>query len=541
MNRPRVTFLPENRTVSVARGTTIAEAAHQAGVAIISPCNGAGTCGRCRVLLQDRGSVLACKHRVEDDLTVEIPATTRPGGLTVHLTSILENTEIDRPLDPLVMPTRGNTVHQRATFSCGLAVDIGTSTVAAELVDLATGEVLVRAGRPNSQASFGAEVTRRIEHVEDHGPADLVDAVACDLRALIDEMKEALNDVDVCPGVMVVAGNTAMLHFLYSLDPSCIRHPPHVPKVSAPPVIRGNGLGLGIESDPWVYALPAIGGWVGGDITAGILATGLHRSGALTLMIDIGTNGEIVLGNSEWVLACAASAGPAFEGCGISCGTGAIPGAIERVVVDPQRRVGWTTIGNEAPRGLCGSGLISAVAQAFLAGVIDRGGHVLDPDDLGAEPGWVIVPAEESATGRPIGLAQRDIHSVLRAKAAIFAGVQSLLEAADLSTSSLDRLILAGGFGSVLDPGDAIALGLIPDVDASRITFAGNTALRGARLALLQHAAWKDARDVACKTGCIELIDDLDYVERFTAARFIPHTDEALFPSGPWAKGRRGR
>jgi len=540
MTTARITFLPENRSLTVPTGISIAEAARRAGVAIVSPCNGAGTCGRCRVLLADRGSVLACQEKVTGDLVVEIPSTSRPGGLTVHLASPLDDAWIHGKLDLLVpiQPAQGGT-SPKATRPCGLAVDIGTSTVAAELLDLTTGEVLVCAGRANSQAAFGAEVTRRIEHVEDHGPEDLASAITGDLRALVKETIEAVEDDAIRLEAIVAAGNTAMLHFLYSYDPSCIRRPPYMPYVAAPPITRASELPLALDADPEVYAFPSIGGWVGGDITAGILATGLHRSDAMTLMIDIGTNGEIVLGNREWLMACAASAGPAFEGCGISCGTGAVPGAIERVTIDPRGKLDWQTIKDEAPRGICGSGLISAVAQAFLAGIIDRGGHILTPEDVAGEPGWVIVPAERSATGRVIALLQRDIDSVLRAKAALFAGTQSLLEAANLSVSNLDRLILCGGFGSVLDPHDAVALGLIPDLEPDRISFAGNTALRGARIALLQRSAWEEAHKIAERTGCVELIDDPDYFERFTAALFLPHTDVGLFPSVPAVNERR--
>ena len=330
MSQAQVTFLPENRTITVPIGTTIAEAARQAEISITAPCAGAGTCGRCRVLLADVGSVLACQHRIKDDLTVEIPTTSRPGSLTIHLSSALEEPSVVAALNPLGREQGGDTL-DRTRY--GLALDIGTSTVAAELIDLRTGQVLIRAGRANSQAAFGAEVTRRIEHVEDHGSDDLADAVIGDIHALITELVCAVEEETVNVGAMTVAGNTAMLHFLYRYDPSSIRRAPHVPLVAAPPTTRASDLSFELDANPLVYAVPSIGGWVGGDITAGILATGLHKSDDLTMMIDIGTNGEIVLGNKEWLMACAASAGPAFEGCGISCGSTATPGAIDHLIV----------------------------------------------------------------------------------------------------------------------------------------------------------------------------------------------------------------
>ncbi len=530
MTEVRVTFLPENRTIDVPVGTTIADAARRAGVAIIAPCAGAGTCGRCRVLLADRGSVLACQHRIEEDVTVEIPAPSRPGSLTVHLSSAPEDPSTTDALAPLGREQDGDAW---GGDHYGLALDIGSSTLAAELVDLTTGRVLLCAGRANSQAAFGAEVTRRIEHVEDHGPDDLADAVTSDIGALLAELIRACEGDDGSLDAIVVAGNTAMGHFLHRYDPSCIRRPPHCPLVAAPPVVQARALGIEWPTDPQVYTVPSIGGWVGGDITAGILATNLHKSDALTMMIDIGTNGEIVLGNGEWMVACAASAGPAFEGCGISCGASATPGAIDRLAVSEDGTIAWHTIDGAPPHGVCGSGLVSAVASLFRAGRLDRAGQVLAPDLSLDEPGIVLVPAAASAAHRPIALLQRDIDSAILAKAALFAGAQSLLQAADLAVGDIDRLIVCGGFGSVLDMEDAVTLGLIPDAPREKISFAGNTALRGARTALLDRAAWDEARGIAAKTGCIELIDDPDYFERFMSARFLPHTDLSLFPSAP--------
>jgi len=530
----KVTFLPENRTVEIETGATISEAARQANIPLTSPCAGAGTCGRCRVLLPDAGSVLACRQEITEDTVVEIPITSRLGGLVVHLTSSIESSSIDRPLDPLTSkpPSDGP--------SYGLALDIGTSTLAAEWVDSRSGQVLVRAGRANSQAAFGAEVTRRIEHVEDHGPEDLAEAIGNDIQALVTRMSEDL-EVEAELDTIVVAGNTGMLHFLYRYDPGPIRRAPHVPSVAAPPSVCSSALGLELRADPRIHAFPSIGGWVGGDITAGILATGMHRDDALTLLIDIGTNGEIVLGNREWMMACAASAGPAFEGTGITCGSSATPGAIDCAAVNEDGCITCTTIDDEPHHGICGSGLISVVANLFRAGLIDRAGQILSPEPCCGEPGYVLIPADHSATGRTIGVAQRDIDSVLRAKAAVFAGVQSLLASAGLSASDVERLIICGGFGSVLRPVDAVSLGLVPDLPEDRITFAGNTALRGARTALLSKTAWAEAQEIARTTTYVELIDQADYFEAFTSAQFIPHTDLSLFPSVSAPTQRTGR
>jgi len=509
----RVRFQPENRIVEVPSGASIADAARSGDLAMGFPCAGTGTCGRCRVILADRGSVLACQTQVEDGMSVEIPVTSRPGDL-----------------EPSVVVSSG------CPETCddaryGFALDLGTSTLAAELVDLDDGQVLVRAGCANSQAAFGSEVTRRIEHAEAHGPEDLAQAIQRDMTALARSMLDAIGASQKHLQAIAVAGNTAMEHFLYRYDPSSIRQAPHVPLVPAPPSIASSKLGLSFPADPQVYAMPCIGGWVGGDITSGILATGIHQEDPLTLFVDLGTNGEIVLGNRDWMMTCAASAGPAFEGCGMVCGCGARPGAIDRTTLLANGELGWQTIRGQAPHGICGTGLISLVANLFRAGRIDRAGQLRNPENCRGEPGVVLAPAEQTADQRAIGLVQRDLDELLRAKAAVFAGIQSLLEASGVGVSDLGRLVLAGGFGNVLQSRDAIAVGLIPDLPIDRIEFAGNTSLQGARLALLDASGKEEATRIAGSALYVELIDQPNYFEAFSAAQFLPHTDLSLFPN----------
>jgi len=546
MSAFRVTFRPDGRSVEVPEGTSIAEAARLAKVPIVLPCDGQGTCGRCRVILPDRGSVLACQEVITEETTIDVPVTTRPDGTAIHIDcSIVPAAQHDASVNPLVFGVTGASSEDGQPESLsfaesdvspgalGLAVDIGTSTIAAELVDLDTGMILARAGKANAQAAYGAEVTRRIEHAEDRGTEPLAEAVIGDLGMLIEETTSSTHTRPDQIQTMIVAGNTAMMHFLYRIDPSPIRLAPHAPRVETPTPVRAARLGIPGDPDGVVCSLPWIGGWVGGDITAGILATGMHCDERLTLLIDIGTNGEIVLGNRDWRVACAASAGPAFEGCGIRNGMSAGQGAIDRVRVAQDGKLLVETIGDTAPQGICGTGLISAVAGLFCAGVLDRAGRInaRRADDVDGESGIVLVSPSESATGQTIAVVQRDIDSVLRAKAALFAGVKSLVELMDLSFGAIERWIICGGFGSRLDPADAIALGMIADVDPEHVEFAGNTSLRGARQALLHRSAWEEAQQIARSTTCVELIDQPNYFEEFTSAKFIPHTDLSLFPS----------
>jgi len=527
MSRVRVTFRPENLTASVAPGTTILEAARLAGADLASPCDGHGTCGRCRVLLPDCGSVLACRTRVTEETWVDVPPTARTGGTVVYLDASAAPDEIDcRPLDPL------------SDSDYGIAIDVGTSTVAAELVDVRCGKLLARAGTVNSQAAFGAEVTRRIEHVEDHGVTELSRGIIEDIRCLIDAVCcEA--DVGAAEiGAIVAAGNTTMIHLLFGIDPSPIRIAPHEPRVLPPEPVDAAALGIEFARGAKIYAIPWIGGWVGGDVISGILAAGLHRDERLTMLIDVGTNGEIVLGAGDWRLSCAASAGPAFEGSGLRNGTTARRGAIERMKIDKSGRIRVSTIDDAPAVGICGSGMISGIAALFRNGWIDRSGGIAPERiiDLGGEPGILWVPAEKTAVGRPIGIVQRDIEAVVRAKAALFAGARSLAAMADLRFDGIERLVVCGGFGSALEPKDAITLGMIPDIEITRIDSLGNTALRGARLALLRRTAWEEAVEIARSTTYVELIDHPTYFEEFTSAKFLPHTDVSLFPSAAFSR-----
>jgi uncharacterized 2Fe-2S/4Fe-4S cluster protein (DUF4445 family) len=373
-------------------------------------------------------------------------------------------------------------------------------------------------------------------YAERNGAKALREAVVGDINNLISTLVSRnpvdLNDV----ATVFAAGNTAMLHFLLGLDPAGIRKSPYIPAATVPPPVRAAEVGIKVNPRGLLYAMPSIGGWVGGDITAGILATGLSETDRLTMLIDVGTNGEIVLGNRDWMIACATSAGPAFEGSGVRCGMKASSGAIERVEISAEGEVSTQTIEDTKAKGLCGSGLIDAIASLFQTGVIDRSGnllpdcspHVREQDGLLE---FVLVPADESETGEDIVVTQSDIENVLRAKAAIYAGAKILLESTQYEFGNIEQLFIAGGFGNYLDRAKAISLGMIPDVPIERIRFVGNSSLIGAKIALLSSEAYGRCFEIAKATTYYDLITYPNYYEEFMSAKFLPHTDLALFPT----------
>lgn len=420
----------------------------------------------------------------------------------------------------------------RSREAFGVAVDVGTSTVVAHLIHLGTGKTLDTEAKYNSQRIHGAEVTRRILAAERLGVESLQSLVVADINELVSRMAErqgiALSDVLA----VVCAGNTAMTHFLLGLPPGALRRHPYVAAAVAPPVVRAAEVGLRTNPRALLYAVPGIGGWVGGDITAGLLATGVHRSKDLILFVDIGTNGEVVLGCQDWLVACSTSAGPAFEGAGVTCGVRAGPGAIHRVEFGPQGPI-FHVLGGGLPQGLCGSALIDAIAGLFRMGYVDRSGR-LNPQAknvLEYNGDWAFLLARKGQAARDIILTQRDIANVLRAKAAIYAGITVLLKETGVTLKDVRWLYIAGAFGSHLDPRNAITLGLIPDFPAERVRFWGNTSLAGAKLCLLSQKAWEEAHRLAARVTYYDLGSCPYYYEEFLGALFLPHTDLSRFPS----------
>ena len=304
------------------------------------------------------------------------------------------------------------------------------------------------------------------------------------------------------------------------------------------PLVRARDIGLGINPAAVVYCAPAVSSYVGGDVVAGVLATGLAEVEPLWMLVDMGTNGEIALGNREWLMCCSCSAGPAFEGSGIQYGMHASPGAIERARYDPAAdTLEYSAIGGAKPRGLCGSGLIDVLATLLRAGVIDRAGKI----DLGYpsprvrvehdQPQFVLVWGHEVGREDDIAISEADIENLIRSKAAVFAGVQVLLDNVGLSPAQLDRVMVAGAFGNYLDSHNAVTIGLLPDVPLERIRFVGNTSVAGARMTLVSRRARRHAAEIASRMANLELSAVTSFMERYVAGLFLPHTDMSLFPS----------
>lgn len=418
----------------------------------------------------------------------------------------------------------------------GIAVDVGTCTVVAHLINLNNSRTLDAEATYNSQRVYGEEVTRRIIYVEQKGPDKLREAITDDINNLISMLisknKVKLNDV---MGILC-AGNTTMIHLLLGLNPSQIRREPYVPVCTSPLPIRAVEVGIKINPRGLLYCLPSISGWVGGDATAGILATQIYEAEDPTMLIDIGTNGEIVLGNREWMVCCSASAGPAFEGSGVKHGMRAAGGAIEKIEILDNGELRYSTIGGTKPKGICGSGLIDSVAELYKAGFINRSGR-LNPEstnrirEKNGEWEFVLVPARETERGEDIVITRPDIENLIRAKAAIFAGASILTRSMGLDFGDIDRIFLAGGFGSYLNKEEALIIGLIPDVAPGKVQFVGNTSITGAKMALLSREALDKTYKIAHQTTYYDLITHPGYMDEFMSAKFIPHTDISKFPS----------
>ena len=422
---------------------------------------------------------------------------------------------------------------------CGLAIDVGTTTVTVWLVDLLSGEVMYQGSEYNQQISRGEDVISRIIYgSKGTGGEELRRLVLETINGLV-EVACRRSEVDNREIIKAtITGNSTMVHLLLGIPPESIRVEPFITPINHMPLLRASDVGITMNADGIVDPLPGVASYVGSDITAGVLAAGLRSSSQTTLFIDIGTNGEIVLGSSEWLVTCACSAGPAFEGAGVLWGMRADTGAIEEVWVDgntyePSCRV----IGDVPPRGICGSGLISLVAEMFLTGILDKGGHIdqtLDTPRVrrslrGVE--YVVAWAGDTETGEDIVITTVDIDNLLRAKAAIYAGFVVLADKVGVVLESVEQMLIGGSFGKYINVEKAVGIGLLPDIPWERFEFLGNTSIRGAYLALLDREARSAVSDIAGSMTYIELSADNSFYEAFTSALFLPHTDLSRFPS----------
>jgi uncharacterized 2Fe-2S/4Fe-4S cluster protein (DUF4445 family) len=496
------------------------------------------------------------------DLTADLPTLQKLGPTlrqcNWNVNAVVEMDTWDRPDGPprLVDLLPADHVVSSSSSEQGLwgaAVDIGTTTVSLYLVDLLSGEVLTKAAEYNSQIKRGEDIISRIIYAGksevtqtsvNNGLEELQALVVDTINALIERAARRAKINPACIYKMTVAGNSTMVHLFLGFPPSSIRLEPFVTAINQPPPIRAGELGLNIHSQAGVDCLPGVASYVGADISAGVIGSQMCGGDGITLFLDVGTNGEMVLGDC---ISCACSAGPAFEGAGVRDGMRATTGAIEEVWIhsntyEPTYRViprpkleleGRPT----PPRGICGSGLISLLAEMFITGVIDKGGNL--NFNLGSPrirrgehgPEFVVAWQDETEHGHDIVVTKVDIDNLMRAKGAVYAGFTVLAQSVGVDLDMVERVLIGGAFGQYINVEKAVQLGLLPDMPWDKFQFLGNTALRGALLALLNREYRRQVTEAAAKMTYLELSADNAFYNQFTSALFLPHTDIEKFPS----------
>ncbi len=628
MEKFKITFYPDNKSIEVVKETTILSAAISAGAYINSACGGDGVCGRCKVIVKKgrvlaqptgilshkekvNGVHLACLSMPQSDIEVRVPEEVKV-ELDAELKSEVEEIEtvkaglkeeefrflplarkiyLELPLPDLgdkvsdlerlyrqvrriedidvlctnianirslgellrsaewkvtvtlvkrsgsteiIMVEPGDT----SARNFGFAFDIGTTTVSGQLIDLSSGKILGTKAAYNRQAVFGSDIISRIVYARDpEGLERLNAAVVGGINEIIQELSREhgvdLNDV-TC---ILCAGNTTMMHLLLRIDPTYLRKEPYIPTANFLPVSRAIEVGIKINPHGILACVPGVASYVGGDVTSGVLSSSLHKRKDLNILIDIGTNGEIVLGNQEFMITCAASAGPAFEGSGVSCGMRSGKGAIQKVRIDPQtKELSCNTIGKVKPRGICGSGYIDLLAEMLSCGIMDKAGKIktlknwrIRDGELGRE--FIVVFKQDCSSSSDIVISEVDIDNLKRAKAAIYSATAILLRHMSLGFSNIKTIFIAGGFGTSLDINNAVRIGLLPDLERERFMFIGNSSLTGARQMILSYQARENANEIAGKMTYFELSAEGDYMDEYMAALFFPHTDLSKFKS----------
>ncbi len=486
MEQYRVTFEPKHITVSVAPGTTLLHAEIIAGLHPDAPCGGRGTCGKCRVWLEGK-EILACQTIVSRDMTVYTQEDT---GLNI----LIDGVSAD------VCPD--------SESRYALAYDIGTTTVVAYLLDGISGQLLANASCMNPQGQFGADVISRIQYVLDGGGVEVQNCIRTALTKLTqDAAKQAgISPADI--SLASIVGNTAMHHLLLGIDPKPLVTPPYMPGIFEALELDAAQL---LPFSGKVRILPNIAGFVGGDTVGCMVSTRFDQLDELTLLIDIGTNGEMVLGNRHRRIACSTAAGPAFEGARISCGMRGAPGAVDHITLE-NGVIQHHVIGETYGIGLCGSGLLDLVAVLLDAGILDESGYLEDK--------------EYHLEGTDVILTQKDVREVQLAKAAIRAGIELLAQQMDVHVADIQKVYLAGAFGNYLNPASACRIGMIPPVLIDRIIPIGNAAGEGAKMCALSRAEFEYSKSLAEHTEFLELASLPDFQDCYVDALQFEEEEE---------------
>ncbi len=419
-----------------------------------------------------------------------------------------------------------------------VAMDIGTTTVYGQLVDLISGEVLAEAGKFNGQISYGEDVITRIMFAEKPDGLEKIHQVVIEtVNQVLSKILKRANVIKERISVMTLAGNTTMTQLLLKVDPRHIRRAPYVPAARIYPQFQACELGIHLDDHVTALVYPQVSSYVGGDIVAGVMGSGMHLTDKLTLFLDIGTNAEVVIGNKDWMACAACSAGPAFEGGGIEFGMRAAKGAIEDFSINPDTLEPMiVTIGNVRPKGICGSGLITMVAILFEMGVINNQGkferELGTPRIRQTQGVWeyVLAYAAETQIDRDIVINEIDIENLIRAKGAIYSGCMTLLKEVGMGTDDIEQVILAGGFGSYVDLEKAMVIGLLPEIEPHKVVYVGNASLLGARISALTNRIRQEVVGVTNMMTNFELSETPSYMDNYVAALFLPHTDVDRFP-----------
>jgi len=474
---------------------------------------------------------------VDPDVVRKLPRVLRSKKYRVTATTLVKavKTKADKRKPTIINLEPGNTGQKH--FS--LAFDIGTTTVCGQLLDLNRGKAIAEAMAYNRQIGYGADVITRIAFCQGPGGLKkLQQAVVVTINQIIDELLAQSQTEAKDIGHLTIAGNTTMTHILLGINPKYIRLAPYTPAASFFPPVMAHSLGLNVAKHVHLFPFPSVASYVGGDIISGVVAAGIHQRKKLTLYMDIGTNGEIVIGNSDWMVTAACSAGPAFEGGGIKHGMIATAGAIEDFDISlPDLNPEVHTIGGAKPKGICGSGLLNIIARLLESKVISQNGKFntdlatnrIRKGSDGYE--YVLSRAGETQTDKDIVITEVDIDNLIRAKAAMYAGCRTLTESVGIACADLEQVIIAGAFGSHIDIEKSITIGLLPDIPRDRFIFVGNGSLTGSRLVSFSIDLLDDARKVAMMMTNLELSESPDFMHHYVAALFLPHTHADEFPN----------
>lgn len=574
--RHKVTFLPDEIEVTVEEGHSIMEAAARAGILLDGPCGGKGTCKKCTVLLEEKDEtkpVLACKSLVKESITVtisvpEVSLFRKGEGEKANNDGIIINPGIWKKTHDVIQPNQSNQypdltrLYQAlgkelklsytalkalphvlrkeshkvtVTYSdtqvlsvepgdtenqfFGLAIDIGTTTVVVSLVNLRTAEILGTASTTNAQNIFGADVISRIEHVSNHpeGLEQLQKRIIFAINNLIDELcsKNGISELNIYS--VVIAGNTTMEHLFLGIDPRYLAMAPFIPVITHALDFEAYQIGMSVNPHAKVSLISNIAAYVGGDTTSVILSTEIYKKTGIYLVVDIGTNGEIVLSVDGKMYTCSTAAGPAFEGAHIKFGMRAVPGAIEGVYLDPD--ISLKVIGDVPPTGICGSGLLQAVELLVLSGVVAPSGKMLSTKEgqdkglpvsiierLGSdEEGNYFILSPTSSKTNAILITQKDVRELQLAKGAMRTGIEILLIEAGVKAAEIDQILLAGAFGNYTNKQSAVSLGLLPEVALELCKSVGNAAGTGARMALISQNLLEKTQWISRNVRHIEL------------------------------------